>query len=428
MKLESEVSKSIHAYSLLEAVINAIPAPVFYKDKEGRYLGCNDAFVEFVGRPREELIGKGVFELWEPALAEIYHKADQALLDAGGKQIYEGRVTYADGSVRDVMFHKAVFFAEQESLCGMVGVMLDITERKRLERSLDESRNLFTQAFHANPSLIALSDPTTGRLVDVNKAWLQGLKFTREEAIGKTVYELGVWVNLDDREELLKLLGESGCVRDFDAQLRARDGSILSCLIEIDKITSGEKELVLWTASDISKRKEAERVLQEMARTDALTRLANRHALYEVMDRACKRAKRHEKEMAVLVLDLDGFKQVNDVYGHLVGDEMLIEIAKRLQHSVRETDLVARLGGDEFAIILEDVKCPEDINDIAGHIVERIKGNYIIQGHSCAVGISIGVSIYGVDGTEPDELILKADKALYQMKAKGKGSYIFYSE
>ncbi|WP_439135348.1 diguanylate cyclase domain-containing protein [Pseudomaricurvus sp.] len=119
--------------TVLQAVINAVPAPIFYKGSDGRYLGCNQAFEEYIGLTRSELVGKTVFELFDPELAQVYHDADASLLEAEGKQIYEAQVKYADGSIRDVVFHKATFDAVDEAITGLVGVILDITERKKSE-------------------------------------------------------------------------------------------------------------------------------------------------------------------------------------------------------------------------------------------------------------------------------------------------------
>lgn len=119
--------------TVLQAVINAVPAPIFFKSTDGRYLGCNKAFEEYIGLSREELVGKTVFELFDPELAQVYHDADAALFDAEGEQIYEAKVKYADGSIRDVMFHKATFDAIDDAISGLVGVILDITERKKIE-------------------------------------------------------------------------------------------------------------------------------------------------------------------------------------------------------------------------------------------------------------------------------------------------------
>ncbi len=411
---------------ILNAVMNAIPDPVFYKDTQGRYLGCNDAFVEFVGKAKSELLGKKVSEVWQDESARVFEEADQALSAQDGTQIFEGRLKRADGYLRDVIFRRSVFAVKQENIAGFVATMVDITEQKELERSLEQSRKLFMQAFWANPSLIAVSNPEDGRFVDVNKAWLEGMKYQRQDVIGKTGFDLDVWADWNDRKKLLTQLADSGCVRDFDAKLKASDGTEFSCLIEIDKISSEGQELVIWTASDISRRKELEKELQEMARTDALTGLPNRLALFEVMERAGCQAKRRQTRLAVMVLDLDGFKQVNDEFGHLAGDDLLVQIAERLTGSVRETDFVARLGGDEFAIILEDIKTLDDVSNIASHILGNITGTYKVQGFDCRVGGSIGISVYGQTTTHMEELLQQADKALYDMKGQGKGSFVFY--
>ncbi|MDV7341670.1 diguanylate cyclase [Terasakiella sp. A23] len=128
---------SIEEANLLQAVINAVPVPIFFKDSEGRYLGCNRAFEEYVGKSKEELVGFGVFDLFDRELAEVYHKADLALMDSQGKQVYEAQVEYADGTIRDVMFHKACFHAVSEDINGIVGAILDITDRKRAEMELE---------------------------------------------------------------------------------------------------------------------------------------------------------------------------------------------------------------------------------------------------------------------------------------------------
>lgn len=139
----SDLDSNINAATLLQAIINAIPAPIFFKDATGRYLGCNGAFEEFVGRSSDELVGKEVFELWDRELAQVYYEADKALFDRGGKQIYEANVKYADGSIRDIVFHKAVFEVENGE-SGIVGVMLDITDRKNAEAELAKRNEILS--------------------------------------------------------------------------------------------------------------------------------------------------------------------------------------------------------------------------------------------------------------------------------------------
>ncbi|MBL4721533.1 MAG: diguanylate cyclase [Alphaproteobacteria bacterium] len=293
--------ESLRESTLLQAVINAIPAPIFFKDSEGRYLGCNNAFEAFVGRTRDELVGKSVFELWDKDLAQVYFDADNELYKNGGKQIYEAQVTYADGAVRDVMFHKAVFFAEQENESGVVGAMLDITD---------------------------------------------------------------------------------------------------------------------W--------KQAEAELLRRAKTDDLTGLENRHSLFDSLDGAIKRAKRSNTLLAVLAIDLDGFKRVNDNHGHPVGDIVLKSVADRLKSAVRETDITARSGGDEFIIVLEAVSTQAQAGRIAATIVKKIAAPFIPDTQPINIGVSIGIAMLESNDMNVETLIQNADKALYQMKDAGKGGYAFF--
>ncbi|OSM06161.1 GGDEF domain-containing protein [Magnetofaba australis] len=165
--------------------------------------------------------------------------------------------------------------------------------------------------------------------------------------------------------------------------------------------------------------------VQHLARTDALTGLWNRLAMDEILTDAFSRVKRSGKGLALLVLDLDGFKGVNDTHGHHTGDAVLVETAQRIQNVVRQTDSVARLGGDEFVVILEGIDSADHAGRVAGLIVERIAAPYTVEDLSVSIGTSIGVAFYGQDGETGDELLKAADGALYAMKEKGKGGYVF---
>ena len=265
---DKDVNTSVREPTVIQALMDAMPVPVFFKDGDGNYLGCNTAFEKFVGRKCEEIVGKGVFELWDESLAAVYHEADKALFERGGKQIYDAQVTFADGSVHDVTFHKAVFHAEEDGVSGIVGALFDITERNRTEEELRRSRELFHGIFNSNPGLIAISDPATGRHFDVNQAWLDKLGFTREEVIGKTGFEMDIWPNPGDRERILEEHAENGAARNVSAQLRGQNGNVVDCAISTETINMGDRELVLWTANDVTERKKAENELMQ-AKEDA---------------------------------------------------------------------------------------------------------------------------------------------------------------
>jgi diguanylate cyclase (GGDEF)-like protein len=168
--------------------------------------------------------------------------------------------------------------------------------------------------------------------------------------------------------------------------------------------------------------------LQMMAHFDELTTLPNRAYFYIELEQELKRAKRLKQKLAVLFIDLDGFKYVNDTYGHDVGDSLLIDVSRRLERCVRDTDIVARLGGDEFTVVLCDLKNKNDALTIAQKIIDHLSEQFIISKKSIHIGASIGISIYPDDAITSDELIQKSDNSMYIAKNNGKNCAIMYKE
>jgi len=181
------------------------------------------------------------------------------------------------------------------------------------------------------------------------------------------------------------------------------------------------------TVHDITERKHAEQLIHRMAHHDDLTDLPNRKMFYDRLGQELSRASRNMESIAILYLDLDGFKAVNDSLGHKVGDALLVEVARRLQTCVRKMDSVARLGGDEFSIILADIKSRFDIERVAQKIIQVMNQPYFIAEKNLYIGASIGIAIYPEHGTTIETLINHADEAMYQVKNSGKNSYLFYS-
>jgi diguanylate cyclase (GGDEF)-like protein len=181
----------------------------------------------------------------------------------------------------------------------------------------------------------------------------------------------------------------------------------------------------LATLDDITERRQADARIIYMAHHDALTGLPNRTRFHDTLNQAILRGRRGA-HFAVLCLDLDGFKPVNDTWGHPVGDRLLQVVAERLKKQVRETDMVARLGGDEFAIIYADINKATDITVITTRIIRAFAEPVQINGHSLAIGVSIGVAMIPQDGDDSDTIIRKADLALYRAKAEGRGRDCFF--
>lgn len=189
----------------------------------------------------------------------------------------------------------------------------------------------------------------------------------------------------------------------------------------------GSLHKIIGDAADITRQKQLEETLKQMAYYDELTELPNRQHLYKHLKKAIARSKRRDHQLAIVFVDLDGFKNVNDTLGHESGDQLLVEVGQRLEKSFREEDVISRLGGDEFVMVLEETS-QEEVEGILERVMAVVAEPYFINGETAKITPSIGISMYPMDGETIEELIKNADKAMYHAKNRGKGQYCFYSE
>ena len=279
----------------LQATVDTLPIPIFIKDRDRRYIACNKAFEDFIGLAAADIVGKTVFDIAPEEMARVYEKSDIDHLASGGTQTYETRVRYADGSVRDVIFHKAVFLDATGNPDGIVGAMLDISERKALERRLEV-----------------------------------------------------------------------------------------------------------------------------LAATDFLTGAYNLRTFYELAQHELSRLTRSGGELALVVIDLDHFKDINDSLGHATGDEALRQFVAVVKQNLRDQDIFARAGGDEFRLLL-----PDTSTEGAHLVAERIRkavNQVVLNNPRGLVRLSISCGIAACDASDEslDKATLRADDALYQAKAAGR--------
>lgn len=417
----AELTQQLH---FVQQLIEAIPGPVFYKDANYRYLGCNSAFEEFIGIPAADLIGKTPADIAPPELAEKYFAADRELLDNPGAQIYEAPVRYASGESRDVMFHKATFFQPDGSVGGLIGVMLDITERKRMEASLQQAATVFNNSTEG----ITITKPN-GSIIAVNQAFTKITGYSQEEVIGRnprmlqsgrqskqfyrdmwdTIYRTGRWQG--------------------EIWNRHKEGHIYPEWLTISAVldNKGSPKYYVGVFSDISDLKKAHAELDFLAHHDSLTGLPNRLLLKDRLGQAIQRAHRNRGQLAVLFIDLDRFKNINDSLGHHIGDQVLLETARRLARHVRGSDTVARLGGDEFIIALEDINGQADASAVAEKILEDFRHTPLQLEQEFFIGASIGISLYPEDADDSAGLIKHADIAMYRAKDRGRNTFEFFT-
>jgi len=543
--------------SFTHQLIEAIPNPVFFKDTRGRYLGCNHAFEEYVGYTREQVIGKTVFDLAPSDTADRSQLFDNALLEQPGAQMYEAHVANAkDGTYRDVLFSKATFYDPAGAVAGLVGVIVDITQRKQLEADTRESNERLRAIIHAAPMAIVARDmhdvirmwnPAAermfgwkeeevlntrtsvvpmhlkeetrphreraqggetiwieetqrqrrdGRMIDVSVSIVpiygadgqvsgtmtttvditrrkQAEQLLRESEarlrLAMDAAQMGIWywesandqfeysngvnalfgrpvdgphvgyvqllerLHPDDREHFqasMRHAIKDG--EDFQVDYRVvwPDGSThwMANRAQVYRDPSGWAQRVVGVVMDITDRKMAEQRVAHMAHHDALTGLPNRVLLRDRIQHAIAQAHRAGTKLAVLFIDLDRFKTINDSLGHQLGDRLLQAVASRILVCVREGDTVARVGGDEFVIVIPGIETSADASTVSGKILEVLGNPFHLHGNDLHVGASIGISLYPSDGGDAETLMRNADTAMYAAKDAGRGNFKFFTQ
>ena len=297
-----------------------------------------------------------------------------------------------------------------------------------LEKVIKEL-NISEQAISGATEGICITD-ISGNIIKVNNSFCQLSGYEKEELLGKNprILKSGkqdAQFYLEMWESIIKTGSWRGEIWD-----RKKNGEIYPKWLAIDTIVckSDDTTYYLGISTDITKLKNTEEKVNQLAYYDDLTKLPNRRFFYEILERVVVRTKKHNKLAALLLLDLDRFKMINDTLGHSAGDIVLKITANRLKKSLKKSDTIARVGGDEFAIILEDVENTQQIIIICQRIIEAISKNIEINNTSVLAGGSIGIVVIPVDDTEVEGLFMKSDAAMFHAKELGKGQFSFYSK
>ncbi|MCE1238620.1 MAG: EAL domain-containing protein [Azonexaceae bacterium] len=427
-RIEERTAQLSEQLDLMKQLFEAIPGPVFYKSDSGLYLGCNAAFAGFIGRPTQEIIGRNVFSLAPRALAEIYDAADAELLRRGGSQIYETQVQHADGQVRDVVMHKAAFYRSNGTVSGMIGLMVDITERHRLEDELRQAATVFESSTEG--VMITRAD---GEILAVNRAFTEITGYAAAEAITRNPRFLQS--GRHDRHFFAAMWAQILQQGRWQGELwnRRKNGEIYPQRSSIVAVRDGEGRVGNYVAtfSDITRQKANEEQIQRLAFSDPLTGLANRRLLIDRLQEAIGRAGESHGCGALLFIDLDGFKDINDTRGHEIGDLLLVQVAERLRDCVGARGTVARIGGDEFVVLLEGldgkaIQAKAQVDAVGSEIIRRLNEVFPLAGldHLCTP--SIGATCFDSNRFSVTDLLKQADMAMYEVKSAGRNALRFY--
>ena len=403
--------------ALLRSIYDASSAAIFHISPDGRITHANHRMAEIFCRPMEQIIGSEYVSLIAPPERDNARKKIRSLLVSGTPMINVERLYWRpDGTLFWGLLTGRPLLNSKGENCGLVGVVSDITARKEAEAGMALAARVF-EACHEG---IFITDANK-RIISVNEAFSAITGYPAAEALGKNMAWLA---SKRHHETFFAGIDHALDTTDhWEGEIwnRHRDGPIYPAWLAMSRISRSEGKVANYVAifTDISERKKTEARMHHLAHYDYLTDLPNRALLIERMSLLQATARRYGKHFAVLFADLDLFKQVNDEYGHNVGDALLIEVARRLRTITRDSDTVSRQGGDEFVILVPELHEPVKLLELGEKLRSAIAEPYEIQGHRLTIAVSIGIAIYPRDGDSVDDIMRSADSAMYRAKNAG---------
>ena len=413
------------AVTLLQSTLDSTADGILVIADDGRASIWNERFTELWGlstatmeqEDDQGLIGHLVDKLAEPAefldsLASLHEHPDAESVDL---------LWLKDG--RRLEHYSIGRFLDNQLL--RIWSFRDVTAKLAAEEALRDSEARYRLLFEQNAAGVCLAT-SSGRIISCNATLAEMVGHKADALIDRDLQE--IFERPDVVEIIRARLNATQTVRGLEIELRSSDGERVSALANVSLLGAGERALLHMTAVDITDRKRAEELVEFQAYHDALTLLPNRRLFVERLGASLAAAKRSGGTLAVMFIDLDRFKTINDTLGHAVADGLLKEIAARLQSCVEEKDTVARYGGDEFTVIFPDPARAEDVERAAKRMLERVFQPVIVGSHTIEVSVSIGIALFPQDGEDMDSLLRSADDAMYRAKQAGRNNYQMRTE
>ncbi|MBI5786752.1 MAG: diguanylate cyclase [Rhodocyclales bacterium] len=397
-------------------------------DLDGTLRDANRSSLELIGDPDlDDVIGKPFWNTpWWSHDPEMQARLRQAVADvAGGRPSrFEATHPAADGSLHYVDFQLHPILDEAGKLALAMAEGSDITESHRIE----EQRRLALRVFQSSHDGIMVTDPA-GTILDVNQAFCALTGYSRDEAIGQSsrLLDSGHHDKAFFEQMFDTIAREDHWLGEIWNRTKAGAISVVLMTISAVRDAAGELTHYVGVFTDITQKKESERRLEHLAHHDALTDLPNRSLFRDRLRQAIRKAERDEQALALLFIDLDRFKEVNDTLGHVTGDQLLVEAARRITACVRNSDTVARLGGDEFTVVLQGVEDRDAATGVARDVIEALAAPFKLDQATVSLSASIGIALCPDDAEDPDALTDAADQAMYDAKAMGRNRYSFYT-
>jgi diguanylate cyclase (GGDEF)-like protein/PAS domain S-box-containing protein len=424
-RAEKRISESENKYRLL---IELAKDAIFLADAQSHtIIDCNISATKLLGKPKDEIIGLHQSKIHPPEKIEYYQQIFRSHIESGKDIAEDVMVLHHEGYHIPVDIHASVFYLDDRQV--VLGIFREISDRKRAEAEM----RIAATAFESQEGMLVTDD--AGVILRVNRAFTEITGYMADEVIGKSPKMLSSGYH--DRQfyaEIRDCIANSG---SWDGEIwdKRKNGEIFPQHLSITAVKNEAGSVTNYVATfiDITSSKAAEDEIRSLAFYDALTGLPNRRLLLDRLGQALATSLRSGRSGAVLFLDLDHFKILNDTMGHDVGDLLLIQVAERLKECVREGDTVARLGGDEFIVMLEDLseestQAAAQVETISHKILTYLNQTYQLGKNEYRSASSIGIVIFNDDKFTQEDLLKQADIAMYQAKKSGRNTLRFFDQ
>ena len=424
-ELNQTMEVARQANELLNSIIENVPVCIFWKDRSLRFLGCNTSFARDAGFDSPAaIIGKTDYEMAWKDQAEGYRHDDQIVIQSGEAKlnIVEPQTRF-DAQDQWLITSKVPLRDKYGSIIGVLGVYSNITEIRNAETELRK----LSQAVEQSPHVVFITDASR-RIEYVNHAFTKITGFSRSEAIGQSPRLIRSGKNADEVYQHINEHLKRGETWRGELVNRTRSGTdyVASVIIAPVRQQDGEVTHYLCIQENITLQKQAQQHIEKLAHFDQLTGLPNRELLQHRFQQAIIAAEQSGNDFALMFIDLDNFKNINDSLGHNVGDQVLIRIADRIKRISREEDTISRLGGDEYILILPNTN-KSGAEYVAKKLIEAVAQPMLIQPYELVITPSIGIAIYPEHGTGFEDLSKNSDTAMYHAKRHGRNSFYCYN-